>query len=218
MQSAAVLLLRTAGIRQLQAGGPRNALKRPKNHPKRVRPAPWPRANGFYDLAIRSGAVGVRNAASWGPCGPLDLGWCPVCGPFASLLTWGEGRPDEPRNGQNGTCPQTLREGQTDRFGSPRACPGPFSAFLTHFSPVSTWVSRLCDGVLCGSKMASFKSGPQNLREGQTDLYGPFWAHFDQFYGYAGYRIPAHWAKGGWMGARRAKSPIKHLIGSSVPL
>ena len=39
--------------------------------------------------------------------------------------------------------------------------------------------------------------GPKPVRndlflkwEGQTDLSGPVWARFDQFYGYTGYRVP----------------------------
>ena len=35
-----------------------------------------------------------------------------------------------------------------------------------------------------------FQKWVQTLWEGQTDLSGPFWARFDQFYGYTGYRIP----------------------------
>ena len=35
-----------------------------------------------------------------------------------------------------------------------------------------------------------FQKWLQTLWEGQTDLSGPFWARFDQFYGYTGYWIP----------------------------
>ena len=47
-----------------------------------------------------------------------------------------------------------------------------------------------------------FQKWPPTLRKDQTDLSGPVWAGFDQFYGYTGYRIPdtstpVHRAKGG---------------------
>ena len=35
-----------------------------------------------------------------------------------------------------------------------------------------------------------FQKWPQTLWGGQTDLSGPLWTRVDQFYGYAGYRIP----------------------------
>ena len=37
--------------------------------------------------------------------------------------------------------------------------------------------------------MEIVKGGPQILWEGQADLSRPFWARFDQFHGYTGYRI-----------------------------
>ena len=48
--------------------------------------------------------------------------------------------------------------------------------------------------------MTSFKNGPIPFgRVNQT-----FWARFDQFYGYTGYRIldTGHWGKGKWKGGR----------------
>ena len=61
----------------------------------------------------------------------------------------------------------------------------PLAAVLAHFSPfLAQFVGTVKPG-----KSEFFPKWPQTLWEAQTDLSGPFWARFDQFYGYTGYRI-----------------------------
>ena len=61
----------------------------PKITPKRVRSAPWSRANGFRHFALRPGGIGARMKASWAPCDPLGLRLWPVCRLFAGVMTQG---------------------------------------------------------------------------------------------------------------------------------
>ena len=76
---------------------------------------------------------------------------------------------------------------------------GQFGAVFSRFQTVWPILAQFLPGLetVMESNMGPkpvkndfFQKWPQTLWEGQTDLSGPFWARFDQLYGYTGDRIP----------------------------
>ena len=83
--SVAVLLFQTAQIGPRQAGRGPDRPKVAQHHPKRVRSAPRSCVNGIHHFAIRPGAIGARNTASWDPCDPPGPPFVARLGPFVVL-------------------------------------------------------------------------------------------------------------------------------------
>ena len=90
---------------------------------------------------------------------------------------------------------------------------GPFGPVLTRFQSFWPILASFLPGLenVAESNMGPkpvqndfFQKWPPTLWEGQTDLCGPVWARFDQFYGHTGYRIldTGHRPKGGWEDGR----------------
>ena len=96
--------------------------------------------------------------------------------------------------------PGTVKNGNSQKWSpTPRTLLGHFEPVLTHFQPFSAGLAHFSlvplETVMesnMGPKPVKndfFQKWPHTLWEGQTDLFGPFGARFDQFYGYTGYRI-----------------------------
>ena len=138
--------------------------------------------------------MGTSVAPQASVCGLFGL----VSGLFARLLTWGSGRVAGQPGGQMG--PKRFKSENSQKWGPTlggvkRTFWGLFDPFFAVFGPFQpsfspilgprwtpTWAQNR-------SKMTSFKSGHRPFGR-VKDLSGPFWARFDQFYGYTGYRIP----------------------------